>query len=174
MPYTVNTPQYPDINGAKPDFFALKLIIPGLYSGAFPVGLTAVSTGDKMESGRGRGNLPGLIFKTGGKYTAKASLEMFMDDYYESLLPFIGNLGLPLGLGAYETPFNLDLLYSTPADPFPKNVQIIGTRIGEPNEDHKEGQDPLKIKIELDEPFALVRNGVVPYQPAMAFWPVQG
>ncbi len=173
MAYIVNQPIYPDINGAKPDFYALRLIVPGLYSGAFPIGLTAITFGDKLESGRLRGNLQGLLAKTSGKYTAKASLEMYMNDYYNGLLPFIGNLGLPAGLGAYETPFNLDLQYSTPADPFPKTVQIMGTRIGAPDDDQKESQDPLKVKIELDEPFAIVRNGVIPYAPDMAFWPVQ-
>lgn len=175
MGYVVNAPNYPDINGQKPDFYALRLIVPGLYSGAFPIGLTAISFGDKLESGRLRGNSQGLLAKTSGKYTAKSSLEMYMNDFYNGLLPFIGNLGLaqvPLPLGAYEQPFNLDLTYSTPNDPFPKTVQVIGTRIGEPTDDQKEGQDPLKIKIELDEPFAIVRNGVIPYAPTQAFWPV--
>lgn len=171
MGYLVNQPQYPDVNGLKPDFFALRMIVPGLYSGAFPIGLTSVNFGDKLESGKLRGNLQSLLAKTSGKYTAKASLEMYMNDFYLGFLPFIGNLGLQQGIGAYEVSFSLDLQFSTPNDPFPKTAQIVSTRIGAPDDDHKEGQDPLKVKIELDEPFAVVRQGVVPFAPTLAFWP---
>ena len=175
MGYVVNAPSYPDVNGQKPDFFALRMMIPGLYSGAFPIGITAVNFSDKLEKGKLRGNLPGLLAKTPGKYGAKSSLEMYMDDFYNGLLPFLGNLGLELGVGvgAYEVPFDLDFQYSTATMVIPNTVQIIGASIGEPSDDQKEGQDPLKVKIELDEPFGIVRNGVIPYRPDLPFWPKQ-
>lgn len=173
MAYTVNQPVYPDVNGLKPDFYALTLIVPGLYTGAFPIGLTAISFGDKRESGKLRGNSPVLLAKTPGKYSVeKCSLEMFHKDFYQGLLPFLGNLGQPEGLGAYEVAFGLDLTFSTANDPTPTNVQIVGASIGTPSEDYKESQEALKVKVDLDEPFLLVRNGVVPMALQATFWPV--
>ncbi len=176
--YTVNAPNYPDINGLKPDFYSIKMSIPGgLYNGAVPVGLTAIDFSDKRESGKLRGNSQVMLAKTAGKYSVgKCSLEMYMNDYYQGFLPFMGNQGLeatPSPLGAYEVSFSIDLIFSTPNDQFPKSVQIVGASIGEVTESEKEGQEPLKVKIDLDEPFFLVRNGVIPVAPMAAFWPSQ-
>lgn len=168
-PYVINQPNYPDVNGLKPDFYALKMIVPGLYNGVFPVGLTAIDFEDGLESGKLRGNSPLLLAKSTGDYHCKASLEMWVKDYYNALLPFLGNIN-PL-LGAYEVAFSLDLQYATANDPFPTATQIVSSRIGKVSEAHKQGQDPLKVKIELDEPYMIVRNGVVPFQPTQAFWP---
>lgn len=172
MAYTVNQPQYPDINNAKPDFYAMRMVVPGLYSGAMPIGLTAITFGDKLEKGKLRGNAQYLLAKGRGKYTvADPTLEMYMDDFYLGLLPFLGNLGQPLGLGAYEVAFNLQFVFSTPNSPYPKRVQINGASIGSVDEDQKESQDPLKVKVKLDEPFQLLRNGVVPAATDAAIWP---
>jgi hypothetical protein len=174
--YTVNQPNYPDVNGLKPDFYALKLIVPGLYSGTVPIGLTGIDYSDKLTSGRLRGNSQTMLAKTSGKYeVGKCSLEMYMNDFYQGFLPFLGNLGLastPGPLGAYEVSFGLDLVYSTPNDQFPKSVQIVGARIGEPKESHKEGEKALFVSIDLDEPFLLVRNGVIPVAVQATYWPV--
>lgn len=171
-PYVINQPQYPDVNGLKPDFYALKLIVPGLYSGVFPVGLTAINYGDKLESGRLRGNAQFLLAKTPGKYSVEGvSLTMYMNDYYQSLLPFLGNLGLQQSLGAYEVAWGLDLTFSTANSPVVNSVQLGGVRIGSPKETHKEGQEALMVSIDMDEPFFLVRNGVVPAALTAAFWP---
>jgi hypothetical protein len=173
MPYTVSQQAYPAVNGLKPDFYSLMFIVPGLYSGTLPVGLTAVDFGDKRESGKLRGNAPVMIGKSQGKYSVeKCSLEMYMNDFYEGFLPFLGNLGAQQNLGAYEVAFGYDLIYSTPNDPSPKSVQIVGASIGTVTESQKEGQDPLKVKIDLDEPFLLVRNGVIPVAIQGAYWPV--
>jgi hypothetical protein len=172
MPYVVNQPIYPDVNGLKPDFFALTLRIPPLYTGEFPIGLTAIDFGDKRESGKGRGNAPVMLFKTAGKYTVeKCSLTMYHKDYYEGLLPFIGNLGIPQNKGAYEVQFGLDLSFSTPSDPYPTNIQIVGASIGSPTESYKSGEEALQVKVDLDEPFLLVRNGVVPMALQAYYWP---
>ena len=173
MPYTVNAPSYPDVNGQKPDFYALKFIVPGLYTGVLPVGLTKIQFSDKLTKGKLRGNSQLLLAKTMGKYeVGKCSLTMYMDDFYSGLLPFLGNLGAPQGLGAYEVPFGIDLIYSTANDPKPKSVQIVNTSIMEPAEDQSESEKPLEVKIDLDEPFMLVRNGVIPAALASAAWPV--
>jgi hypothetical protein len=172
MGYTVNQPQYPAINTLQPDFYALKLIIPGLYAGTIPVGLRAIDYGDKLTKGKVRGNSQVLLGKTPGKYeVGKCSLTMLMNDFYNGFLPFIGNLGQPQGLGAYEVAFGFDLVYSTANDPQPKSVQIVGASIGEVNEKQKESETPLEVVVDLDEPFMLVRNGVVPAALAGSFWP---
>jgi hypothetical protein len=173
MAYVVNQPNYPDVNGLKPDFFALSLLIPGLYTGSFPIGLTAVDFGDSRTSGKLRGNAPVMLAKTPGMYKVEAcSLTMYHKDYYQGLLPFMGNLGLPQNLGAYEVAFGLDMSFSTPNDPTPTNVQIVGASIGKPTEGYKSGEEALQVKVDLDEPFLLIRNGVVPMAVQSTYWPV--
>jgi hypothetical protein len=173
--YVVNQPTYPSVNGLKPDFFALSLLIPGLYNGLFPIGLTAVDFGDSRTSGKLRGNAPVMLAKTPGMYKVEAcSLTMYHKDYYQGLLPFMGNLGLSQQLGAYEVAFNLQMSFSTPDDPTPTNVQIVGASIGKPTEGYKSGEEALQVKVDLDEPFVLVRNGVIPMAVQnQTYWPTQ-
>ena len=176
MAYVVNQPSYPSVNGLKPDFYSLRLNINGpagqpLYNGVSPVGLTSIDFSDKRESGKLRGNAAVLLAKTPGKYTVKASFEMYMADFYGGLLPFLGSLGLPLGLGAYELAFGMDLVYSVPGQLIPFDAQLVGASLGDVGDSQKEGQDPLKVKVELDEPFMLVRQGVIPMDLALTTWP---
>ena len=168
-------PNYPDVNSLKPDFAAVQLMLPGLYTGPSPVGITGVSFSDTLESGKLRGNSPIMLGKTRGQYSAKASLEMYVDDAY-ALLAFIGNQAAqdPNGpFGAYEYTWSLELIYSVPGQNsgFTHNIQIVGIRIATISDDQKEGQDPLKAKVEFDDPYMIIRDGVVPFQPQATFWP---
>jgi hypothetical protein len=166
-------PVYPDVNNAKPDFYALEISLPGLYSGPFPIGITAIQFSDNLEAGELRGNSPMMLAKTTGKYSAKCSLTLYE---YEALnmIQFLGQLGaatVPNPLGAYEVAWNFSLNYHVPNQPS-HTVQINGVRLGEVDNDYKSGQEALAVKFNLSPPYMIIRDGVVPFQPTQTFWPV--
>jgi hypothetical protein len=139
---------YPLINGLRLDYSCVEVNA----NGKTFTGVTEVNYTQKLEPGKVRGTSAQVNGRTRGQYDPDASITMLKEDAQELIAA--------LGAGYMERPFDIVVHYSAAAGATLTD-RIVGCRIKESGNAHKEGGDALSVKFALDV-IAIIENGVAP------------
>lgn len=152
----------PLINGNRYSFASIELRLLGQRY----YGVKSINYSDSLEPGEVRGTDPQLIGRTRGKYSADASIEMYLrefDDFSSKLASLAASVGLPSATGYMEVPFDVIVSYAEDGAPVITH-EIIGARIKKSDHSNTEGSDAISVKNDLHV-MVIVKNGVSSVTP---------
>ena len=147
----------PLINGNRYSFASIELRLLGKRY----FGVKSINYSDSLEPGEVRGTDPQLIGRTKGKYSADASIEMYLrefDDFAAQLASQAGAVGLPNATGYMEIPFDVIVSFAEDGAPVITH-EIIGARIKKSDHSNAEGSDAISVKNDLHV-MVIRKNGV--------------
>lgn len=143
---------YPLIRGNRFDYSSIEANI----NGAVFVGISEIDYSHKLDPGMMRGTSALPNGRTRGQYEAKGSITLYKSEAAELIAA--------LGDGYLERSFDIVVHYAEAGSPMVTDT-LIGCRIVDDGNSHKEGNDALTQKLELSI-MRVDMNGVKPVRGA--------
>lgn len=145
-----NFPAEPLLNGKYPQYSNVEIGIAGVRNF---LGLTELNYSDSCEPGEARGNKIIRLGTTDGEYKAEGSITMHKR-HHQELIKLLGD-------GFYLVTFEIVVIYDMNDGLGLLEDTIEGVRLKKNDQAHKQGNDPLMPKFDLDVTLILW-NGVSP------------
>lgn len=144
-------PAFPLINGNRYDFSSVEVLVEGVpYRG-----IKAIDYEESLDGQKQWGTSARPLGRTRGKYDAKASLEIFVEDAVVLRQVLAGASGGGWG----EAIFTVVIAYAELAVSPPNVVKLFGCRVMKPAASHAQGNEGLTERWELDV-MDITRNGI--------------